>query len=154
MVRSKEPRELTQEKGQIVSFTALSDKGHEFTLWNFNGEGCPKNLDFTYSIAEFQVEGDCELQANFRPIIYNITTIATNGGGITPDQYAPHGKTVIIAASPEPHYSIKSWEGTCGSFLPLNQSVSFSELKIVKSRSYLKKLSTKVSCYSDLWTEE
>ena len=141
----KEPRELTKEKGQIVSFTALSDKGHEFTLWNFNGEGCPKNLDFTYSIAEFQVEGDCELQANFRPIIYNITTIATNGGGITPDQYAPHGKTVIIAASPEPHYSIKSWEGTCGSFPSTNQSVSFSATKDCQVKVVFEETKYKVS---------
>ena len=120
------PQTLSIAQGQSVSFTALPNDSYEFTLWNLNGEGCPDFFDNTYSIAQFQVMGECSLQANFEPIIFNISTTAGFGGEITPDQSIPKGETVSITASPKTHYRLKSWGGTCGSFPSTSQSISFT----------------------------
>ncbi len=120
------PQTLSIAQGQSVSFTALPNDSYEFTLWNLNGEGCPDFFDNTYSIAQFQAMGECSLQANFEPIIFNISTTAGFGGEITPDQSIPKGETVSITASPKTHYRLKSWGGTCGSFPSTSQSISFT----------------------------
>ncbi len=50
------------------------------------------------------------------PPTYTITTTATIGGTITPQQRLPRGQTVRITATPDEHYQLQQWTGDCGSF--------------------------------------
>ena len=51
--------------GDRFEVNATPDNGYAFERWTSDGKGCPDNLDTTYSIASFQVIGDCHLVATF-----------------------------------------------------------------------------------------
>ncbi len=60
---------LVKKYGERITIEAEVDSGYTFERWNVEGDGCPDNLDATYSIASFKVNGDCILDALFRAII-------------------------------------------------------------------------------------
>ena len=51
--------------GDNFKVEATPDDGYGFERWTTTGSGCPDDLDTTYSIASFEVEGNCQLQAEF-----------------------------------------------------------------------------------------
>ena len=51
--------------GDNFKVEATPEDGYDFERWTTTGSGCPDNLDTTYSIASFKVEGNCQLQAEF-----------------------------------------------------------------------------------------
>ena len=51
--------------GNNFEVEATPDDGYGFERWTTTGSGCPDDLDTTYSIASFEVEGNCQLQAEF-----------------------------------------------------------------------------------------
>ncbi len=56
---------VESEHGETITINANSDEGYEFDRWSLSGSGCPDYFDSTYSIAKFEVNGDCALKAIF-----------------------------------------------------------------------------------------
>ena len=60
---------------------------------------------------------------------HTITTVAGDGGSITPKQTVSENTSVRITAKPEEHHQLKQWTGDCGNFDRESLTIQFTATK-------------------------
>ena len=102
---------LNKTYGQEVELTAEPDQGYSFTQWATTGDDCPTLLDSTSPNVAFIVEGDCQLDASFKRIVFTITASSSEGGKVSQRELGKeYGQEVSLTAKPDDGYVFDRWE--------------------------------------------
>ena len=103
--------ELSKEHGQTVSFIATPEDGYTFSKWTLAEDAsCPSQIDVSNINLEFNVSGDCQLQAVFERSEYTISASSTEGGIVDePELKREYGQTVTLKAKANEGYDFSGW---------------------------------------------
>ncbi len=74
------------------------------------------------------------------------TTTANAGGTMTPSQTVPHGQTITVTLTLQPHYQLQQWQSDCGSFDPQQNTL---ELLVQKDCTITARLTLDTPLYLD-----
>ena len=142
---------LIVEYGQKATLSATPDEGYVFDRWETSENSvCATLTDLSNPTLKFTVERGCQLEAIFIPAPRTITTSADEGGEITETLAVNHGDEVNIKASPNLHYQLKEWQGTCGEFNSENTSISFTASKDCEIKAIFKKIEYTINASSSV----
>ncbi|MCY4561593.1 MAG: InlB B-repeat-containing protein [Flavobacteriaceae bacterium] len=146
---SVDEAELSREQGQTATFTAVPDEGYEFSGWQAAEDtDCPTFVNPSNTKVSFTVAGDCSLEALFVQAPRTISTSVGEGGEITETQTVNDGEEVVISATPEDHYLLKSWEGSCGEFNSEEATISFIASKNCEIKAVFEKVEYSITIIS------
>ena len=98
----------------------------------------------------FSVAGNCSLEAVFIKSPRTITTSAGEGGKITETLIVEHGDEVEITATPNEHYQLTKWTGTCGTFSKDNTEITITITKSCQIGAEFEKIQYTITATSSV----
>ena len=150
----KGPEQKAYTQGQGITLMAVSDENFQFTHWTVEtseNHRCPNIENLKTPTLRFIVQGPCRLQAVFGLIPRTVTTsIAKEGGTITPTQTVDHGQFVSIAIILEEDYKLKEWRGDCGDFRSTDTTIGFEVIKDCQVTAVVEKMSYIITAKASL----
>ena len=150
----KGPEQKAYTQGQGITLMAVSDENFQFTHWTVEtseNHRCPNIENLKTPTLRFIVQGPCRLQAVFGLIPRTVTTsIAKEGGTITPTQTVDHGQFVSIAIILEEDYTLKEWRGDCGDFRSTDTTIGFEVIKDCQVTAVVEKMSYIITAKASL----